>query len=121
MGTSVKRNMIGLAAAGFYALCFFVFSHIAASGCDGFFTLLAMHVCYGAVGYFLFRCGNGCRVVLLMAVVIGHGIVTETLHPDPRHELVQVFVSGAFSLVAAVGTWLGRGCVWTWQRMVHRG
>ena len=66
----------------------------------GLSALLLFSCAFGIVGYFLFR-GNS-RAVLVLLVSVTCGVALEVVAPDQRH--VQVFVSIAFGVLAAIVT-----------------
>ena len=79
-------------------------------------ALLLFNCAFGIVGYFLFR-GNS-RAVLVLFASITYGVTLAVVTPDPRY--VQVFVSIAFGVLAAIATNLTG---WVVERMTstHSG
>ena len=108
------RNIIGLViGAGFYL---FKLLHTG-FGVSGSARVVAMHMFYGAVGYFIFRGRHWLRGFLVAGVVIGYGVVMEFMHTETNHPMVQVFVAVGFSVVAGYSTWLGRLGLSGWKRL----
>ena len=102
---NTTRNLIGFALAGaLYFTCLYLLYLLQPKGAQALLLLAAFHVGFGISGYFLFVGGTLLRAACVFLVVIGFGIGSELVRPDPKHELVQVFVGAAFGVVAAIAT-----------------
>ena len=111
------RNLIGLVgAAALYVAVLFVLQLFEPQGRDALVLLFGLHIGFGVFGYFVFAGSTFIRAMCVLLVVLGFGVGTELLSPDPRHEFAQVFVAFAFGVLAGVSTSGGRLLAATWHR-----
>lgn len=99
------RNGIGLlAASAVYLLLLSALHFLELTGRDALVLLFVFHVGFGILSYFLFTGRVGARAFFVFLVVLAYGVMNEIVDPDPGHEFVQVFVAGAFGVLAGGAT-----------------
>ncbi len=103
------RNFLGfLGACVVYLVAGYLLHFLQFQGRSALLLLIVFHAGFGTAGYFIFTGRTHTRSLLVFSVVMSIGIVFEILRPDPRHDLVQVFVAIPFGILAASTTPIGR-------------
>jgi hypothetical protein len=108
----LRRNLLGLTGTiVLYAIAFrstgYAMEFLQVEGGGRFLALIVFHACFGVLAYFFFIGRTFLRAVWVFVAIFAYGVAMEIIMPDPRHQLVQVFVTVPFGVLAAGFTSLG--------------
>ena len=105
----MTRNVAGLVgAAALYLAIAYGLHLFEPKGRTALVVLVAFHVGFGLLGYFIFSGRTSLRAACVLLVIVGFGLGLEYYRPDPGHQYVQIFVMTAFGVLAAICTYAGR-------------